>query len=51
VLATRTGGRIVAPAQSLLPDGVRELVRDEHVWVGEREAPPSAFARLHVRRG
>jgi hypothetical protein len=51
VLATRTGGRIVAPAQSLLPDGVRELVRDEHVWVGEREAPPSAFVRLHVRRG
>jgi len=50
-LVTRTGGRIVAPAQAALPDGVRELVRDERVWVGERETPPSAFVRLHVRRG
>ena len=49
--ATRTGGRLVAPAHAAVPDGVRELVRDEHVWVGEREAPPSAFVRLHVRRG
>jgi len=50
-MVTRAGGRIVAPAQAALPDGVRELVHDEHVWVGEREAPPSAFVRLHVRRG
>jgi uncharacterized protein YbaR (Trm112 family) len=51
VQATRTAGRLVAPAQAALPEGVRELVRDEHVWVGEREAPPSALVRLHVRRG
>jgi uncharacterized protein YbaR (Trm112 family) len=51
VRTTRAGGRVVAPAHASVPDGVRELVRDEHVWVGEREAPPSAFVRLHVRRG
>ncbi|HKP16177.1 MAG TPA: Trm112 family protein [Gemmatimonadaceae bacterium] len=51
VQTTRAGGRVVAPAHALVPDGVRELVRDEHVWVGEREALPSAFVRLHVRRG
>ncbi|HEU4722499.1 MAG TPA: hypothetical protein VFS59_14160 [Gemmatimonadaceae bacterium] len=51
VHATRAGGRIVAPAAASVPDGVRELVRDASVWVGEREAPPSAFVRLHVRRG
>jgi uncharacterized protein YbaR (Trm112 family) len=49
--ATRAGGRIVAPAAAGVPDGVRELARDASVWVGEREAPPSAFVRLHVRRG
>lgn len=49
--ATRAGGRIVAPARATVPEGVRELVRDEHVWVGEREAPASAPVRLHVRRG
>ncbi|MFL5617025.1 MAG: hypothetical protein ACJ79A_01365 [Gemmatimonadaceae bacterium] len=49
--ATRVGGRLVAPARAEVPDGVRELARDEHVWVGEREAPPSQLVRLHVRRG
>ena len=49
--ATRAGGRIVAPARAVVPEGVRELVRDEHVWVGEREAPPAPLLRLHVRRG
>ena len=48
---TRVGGRVVAPARAAVPDGVRALARDEHVWVGEREAPPSSFVRLHVRRG
>jgi uncharacterized protein YbaR (Trm112 family) len=48
---TRTGGRIVAPAGAVVPEGVRVLVRDEYVWVGEREAAPSSLVRLHVRRG
>jgi uncharacterized protein YbaR (Trm112 family) len=49
--ATRTGGRIVAPALAGVPEGVRELARSDSVWVGEREAAPSALVRLHVRRG
>ena len=51
VHVTRTGGRIVAPAAASVPEGVRELARSAEVWVAEREAPPSAFVRLHVRRG
>ena len=49
--STRAGGRMVAPAHAIVPDGVRELARNEDVWVGEREAPSSAPVRLHVRRG
>lgn len=49
--ATRVGGRIVAPASAPLPDGVRELARDEAVWVGECGAAPSALVTLHARRG
>jgi len=47
----RVGGRLVAPAESRVPEGVRELVRDASVWVGERQALPSAPVTLHVRRG
>lgn len=47
----RVGGRLVAPAESRMPEDVKELARDEHVWVGERLAPPSAPVTLHVRRG
>ena len=48
--ATRPAGRMVAPAQAGVPTGVRELVRDDTLWVGEREAPPAPLVRLHVRR-
>lgn len=48
---TRVGGRLVAPAESRVPEGVRELARDESVWVGERLPQPSAPVKLHVRRG
>ena len=51
VRVTRVGGRIVAPAESPVPDAVRELARDGTVWVGERLALPSAPVTLHVRRG
>jgi uncharacterized protein YbaR (Trm112 family) len=47
----RVGGRIVAPAESQVPEGVRELVRDDTLWVGERQPLPSAPVSLHVRRG
>lgn len=48
---TRAGGRLVAPAGVRLPDGVRELARDDALWVGEKEAAPSPLVTLHVRRG
>jgi len=48
---TRATGRIVAPARAHVPAGVRELVRDDTLWVGEREAPHAPLVRLHVRRG
>jgi uncharacterized protein YbaR (Trm112 family) len=51
IRATRVGGRIVAPANAPLPDGVRELARDQTIWVGSREAAPSDLVTLHVRRG
>jgi len=38
VTATRAGGRIVAPATLPVPRLVRELVRDDAVWVGVRQA-------------
>jgi uncharacterized protein YbaR (Trm112 family) len=50
VRATRTGGRIVAPASLPLPAGVTELARDERAWVAEREAAASPLVALHVRR-
>jgi uncharacterized protein YbaR (Trm112 family) len=49
--ATRVGGRLVAPAVSRVPESVRELARDETVWVGARIPLPSAPVTLHVRRG
>jgi uncharacterized protein YbaR (Trm112 family) len=48
---TRVGGRLVAPAGARVREGVRELARDDVVWVGERQALPSAPVTLHVRRG
>jgi hypothetical protein len=34
------GGRLVAPADAIVPDGIRMLARDDEQWVGEREAVP-----------
>ena len=51
VRATRAKGRLVAAVTVALPSGVRELARDEQVWVGERESAPSPLVTLHVRRG
>ena len=51
VRATRTKGRILAPAQVAVPDGVKELARDDRAWVGEREPAGSPLIALHVRRG
>jgi uncharacterized protein YbaR (Trm112 family) len=50
VASLRAGGRLVAPAALPLPDGVRELARDERQWVAERRAeapvtPPQPLLR------
>jgi len=37
VRATRVGGRVVGPVSITVPSGVRELARDDRVWVAERE--------------
>ena len=34
------GGRLVAPANARVPDGIEEIARDGSQWVGEREAVP-----------
>lgn len=51
VRVARTMGRVLAPASVASAAGLRELARDEHVWVAEREAASSAIVTLHVRRG
>jgi uncharacterized protein YbaR (Trm112 family) len=51
VRVTRSGGRLVAPVSVALPGAVRELARDDSLWVGEREPDPSPLVTLHVRRG
>jgi hypothetical protein len=50
VRLARTKGRLVAPVTLSLPTGVRELARDERLWVAEREAIASPIVTLHVRR-
>lgn len=47
--ALRIGGRLVAPVQTNIPAGMRELVRDQHVWVAERESVASAPISLRRR--
>jgi hypothetical protein len=51
VRITRAGGRLVAPATLPVPDGVREIARDDTLWVGEKEPERSPLVTLHVRRG
>lgn len=51
VRATRARGRILAPAALEVPNEVRELARDQTLWVGEREHAASPLITLHVRRG
>ncbi len=46
--ALRGGGRLLAPATAPLPEGVRELARDERHWIAERE--PQASAPIALRR-
>jgi uncharacterized protein YbaR (Trm112 family) len=43
----RPGGRLIAPVSLEVPPGIAELVRDDRVWVGAREAE----APIPLRRG
>lgn len=47
--AIRPKGRVVGPVSLPVPEGVKELVRDDRVWVGEREAPPARTIGLARR--
>lgn len=49
VRALRPGGRLVAPVQSTVPDGVTELARDEREWVAESTGVASAPVSLRRR--
>ena len=52
VRAVRAGGRVLGPAKIPVPTGVTEIVRDERVWVGEKNAAPDAAPRLvDLKRG
>lgn len=47
----RPGGRLVSPASTVVPTGLSELARDEHVWVAERaSAATSSVIQLERRR-
>ena len=50
VRVTRSGGRLIGPAGLAVPDGVREIARDDELWVGEKEPERSPLVTLHVRR-
>ena len=52
VRAVKAGGRVMGPATIPVPDGVTEIVRDEHVWIGEKNATPESAPRLvDLKRG
>ncbi len=46
-----SGGRLLAPAHTRLPDGMRELARDDRHWVAAREKSAGPVLQLErVRR-
>ena len=49
VRAVRMGGRIVAPADTPMPVGVKELARDAHEWVAEVTTRASGLVELRRR--
>lgn len=50
VRAAKAGARVLGPTSLPVSDGLRELARDETLWVAEREVPTSPLVSLHVRR-
>ncbi|MEP6763465.1 MAG: hypothetical protein ABJB66_04090 [Gemmatimonadaceae bacterium] len=49
VESLRVGGRLVAPIHEPVPAGMRELVRDDAVWVAERQVTVSQPVELRRR--
>jgi uncharacterized protein YbaR (Trm112 family) len=49
VRAVQPGGRVVAPADVPLPDGLRELARDQEEWVAEVTTRASGLIELRRR--
>lgn len=50
VVAVRPRGRVLGPASLALPPGLREVARDETLWVAEREFVPAQVIELRARR-
>lgn len=46
VRAVRPGGRVIGPVALDLPEGVREIARDDRMWVAERTAAPNGPPQL-----
>jgi uncharacterized protein YbaR (Trm112 family) len=46
VRAVTAGGRVLGPVTVAVPAGVTELVRDDRVWVGEKNAAPGKAPRV-----
>lgn len=46
VRTVRQGGRVLGPVTRNVPNGLRELARDERLWVAEKTAAPEAAPRL-----
>jgi uncharacterized protein YbaR (Trm112 family) len=49
VEAVRSGGRVIGGSSTALPEGTRELARDEEIWVAEREPLATAPVPLTPR--
>jgi len=49
VRAVRLGGRVLAPATVPIPDGLRELARDDEEWVAEVTVRASGLVELRRR--
>jgi hypothetical protein len=50
VRALAARGRLIAPAEAGVPEGILLLARDHHWWVGEREPSPTVSAPVTPRR-
>lgn len=46
VQSVGAGGRVIGDAPLPVPEGIREIARDERTWVGEKTAAPDPAPRL-----